>query len=114
MPLADPELPVGLTAPDLPSRAPAGVSAGRYARFRDGYSRLPRRLRLVIAWRFGLAGCERLTLAETGRRLDVTRERVRQLVNAAENELLVARDEEAARGHPDARDALHLLLSRLG
>jgi RNA polymerase primary sigma factor len=44
---------------------------------------LPERERMVIEWRFGLAGRSPLTLAEIGARLDVSRERVRQIEKQA-------------------------------
>ena len=44
--------------------------------------------RQVIRWRYGLDD-EALTLEEVGNRLDVTRERVRQIQNKAERKLLM-------------------------
>lgn len=56
-------------------------------RRRDGLGRelagLPERERRVLEWRFGLAGDAPLTLAEIGRRLGLSRERVRQLERRA-------------------------------
>jgi RNA polymerase primary sigma factor len=44
---------------------------------------LPERERLVLQWRFGLAGHPPHTLGEIGRRLGLTRERARQIESAA-------------------------------
>jgi RNA polymerase sigma factor (sigma-70 family) len=44
---------------------------------------LPERMRQVIELAYGLAGHERISLAEIGRRLGLTRERVRQVRNDA-------------------------------
>ncbi len=56
-------------------------------RRRDGLGRelagLPDRERRVLEWRFGLAGDAPLTLAEIGRRMGLSRERVRQLERRA-------------------------------
>ena len=41
--------------------------------------KLSNKQRAVVEWRFGLHGYRRLTLEETGRRIGVTRERVRQI-----------------------------------
>jgi RNA polymerase sigma factor (sigma-70 family) len=40
---------------------------------------LPRRQREILSLHFGLGGCKAMTLAEIGRRLGISRERVRQL-----------------------------------
>ena len=46
-------------------------------------SKLPERLRVIITSRFGIGGCAALPLADIGRKLGVTRERVRQLESRA-------------------------------
>jgi len=54
---------------------------------RKGFERLldslSERERQVIEWRFGLAGRPPLTLSDIGERLDVSRERVRQIEKQA-------------------------------
>jgi len=47
------------------------------------FSKLKPQEQKVISYRFGLNGCERLTLGETGEILGVTRERIRQIEVAA-------------------------------
>ncbi|MDR1893417.1 MAG: sigma-70 family RNA polymerase sigma factor [Spirochaetales bacterium] len=49
--------------------------------FRSVLSQLEERERLVIEMRYGLGGEKPLTLEEIGRRLNITRERVRQIQN---------------------------------
>jgi RNA polymerase sigma factor (sigma-70 family) len=46
-------------------------------------AQLPPRERKIVSWRFGLDGAEPLTLGEVGRRLGLSRERVRQLEGGA-------------------------------
>ena len=46
-------------------------------------SKLPKREGFIIENRFGLNGCEKVTLENLGRRLNITRERVRQLETSA-------------------------------
>jgi RNA polymerase primary sigma factor len=60
------------------------------------------RERLILSLRFGLDGSEPMTLEETGQRLGVTRERIRQIEHRAIEQL---------RAHPGARRALHALAS---
>jgi RNA polymerase sigma factor (sigma-70 family) len=51
--------------------------------FRSLMRELPERERRVIEWRFGLGGRSPLTLSEIGKRLEVSRERVRQIEKQA-------------------------------
>ncbi|MHA7839694.1 MAG: sigma-70 family RNA polymerase sigma factor, partial [bacterium] len=51
--------------------------------FRSLLDALPERERRVVEWRFGLVGRQPLTLSEIGARLDVSRERVRQIEKQA-------------------------------
>jgi RNA polymerase sigma factor (sigma-70 family) len=46
-------------------------------------AQLPARERKIVTWRFGLDGEDQLTLGEIGRRLSLSRERVRQLESGA-------------------------------
>jgi RNA polymerase sigma factor (sigma-70 family) len=46
-------------------------------------AQLPARERKIVTWRFGLNGEEQLTLGEIGKRLGLSRERVRQLESGA-------------------------------
>ncbi|HNX75652.1 MAG TPA: sigma-70 family RNA polymerase sigma factor [Candidatus Rifleibacterium sp.] len=62
---------------------------------RDGLARLPERLRYVIENFYGF-NKEELSLAEIGRRLDISRERVRQLLHQALKQL---QSEEAITWH---------------
>jgi RNA polymerase primary sigma factor len=65
--------------------------------------RLKERERTVVTLRFGLEG-ESLTLEEIGRRLGVTRERVRQLENHALRKLGAGRDDPAGDSRRSADD----------
>jgi RNA polymerase primary sigma factor len=65
---------------------------------RQCLGQLDRRERAILMLRFGLEG-ESLTLAEIGRRLGVTKERVRQLEGRALSQL--------SRGHSEGEDGLH-------
>jgi RNA polymerase primary sigma factor len=58
---------------------------------------LPERERLVISLRYGLDSGSPITLSEIGRRLNVTRERVRQIERDALRRLAAAREIEAMR-----------------
>jgi RNA polymerase primary sigma factor len=65
---------------------------------RDAVAKLPDRERDVVKMRYGLNGdVEPASLEEIGRRLDLTRERVRQLESAALERLAVQREIEALR-----------------
>lgn len=65
---------------------------------REAVAKLPERERDVVKMRYGLNGdIEPASLEEIGRRLGVTRERVRQLENAALERLAVQREIEALR-----------------
>ena len=51
------------------------------------YGQLNEQQRVVIAYRFGVHGGQRLTLQETGERIGVSRERVRQIENQAKDRM---------------------------
>jgi RNA polymerase primary sigma factor len=53
----------------------------------EAYCQLTRQQRLVLAYRFGLLGDTPLTLQETGERMGVSRERVRQIEVQAKSKL---------------------------
>jgi RNA polymerase primary sigma factor len=53
----------------------------------EAFLRLNDQERAVIAWRFGLAGEPPLTLQQTGERMDLSRERVRQIESRAKERL---------------------------
>jgi len=79
------------------------------------------RSRLVLSWLFGLAGAEELTLAQIARRLDLSRERVRQIRDKALARARLAWDGEKlspprrARRPPRRRTAARMaMLARLG
>jgi RNA polymerase sigma factor (sigma-70 family) len=65
---------------------------------RAAVAKLPERERDVVKMRYGLNGdVEPVSLEEIGRRLGLTRERVRQLESAALERLAVQREIEALR-----------------
>jgi RNA polymerase primary sigma factor len=59
--------------------------------------RLPEREQTVLSLRYGLGVEEPLSLEEIGRRLGITRERVRQIEATALERLAVSREIEALR-----------------
>ncbi len=59
------------------------LRAGAARQAREMLATLPRRDAQVLAWRFGLGGGPPLTLQEIGGRLGVTKQRVRQIEQAA-------------------------------
>ncbi len=73
--------PFSATSSPATSRCPRRRSSWRSAarRFRPRCSSLPEREREVVTLRYGLGGDEPRTLEEIGRRLGLTRERVRQI-----------------------------------
>jgi RNA polymerase primary sigma factor len=64
---------------------------------RDAVAHLPERERLVIELRYGLGGTEPQTLAEVGRRLHLTRERIRQIERESLDRLAHERELQAFR-----------------
>jgi len=74
------------------------------ARVREALAGLPdERARVVVVWRFGLEGQQAHTLSEIGRRLGLTRERVRQI----EGEALAVLRAGALRAERDHDDGDH-------
>ena len=73
------------TVKDLDPLPDAGLGAALRARedLADVLRDLPDSERDVLGWRFGLSGEEPMTLEAIGRKLGVTRERVRQIEGAA-------------------------------
>lgn len=59
----------------------------RYGRLAELMKRLSKREQEVLRMRFGLDGYEQLTLKKTGEKLEITRERVRQIEKEALNKL---------------------------
>lgn len=79
----DPYLRESLTDPDAPSPEEMAVRSESLELLRRSWSRLDPREQAILEWRFGLSGTETLTLKEIGRRIGLTRERVRQIQNHA-------------------------------
>lgn len=79
MALADPDLPAGITLPELSSEPPLELNADRYRWLRDAFYELPRRSRVVVVLRLPLPDRQPLTLCEIGRLFGLSRERIRQL-----------------------------------
>jgi RNA polymerase sigma factor (sigma-70 family) len=82
---ADDERPLHETLASAPGRGPQDIlldedSSGRLRTF---VASLGERERAVLTLRYGLAGAPPLTLREVGRRLEVSRERVRQIEHRA-------------------------------
>lgn len=83
MALADPDLPAGVALPELSTDPPRGFEAKRYRLLRGAFDELPRRSRVIVVLRLGLAGHRPLTLRAIGDLLGVGHERVRQLEHHA-------------------------------
>jgi len=81
--LADPDLPAGVALPELSAEPPRGFGAERYRLLRAAFGELPRRSRVIVVLRLGLAGRRPLTLRVVGELLGVGHERVRQLEHHA-------------------------------
>jgi hypothetical protein len=81
--LADPDLPAGVALPELSVDPPRGFGAERYRLLRAAFDDLPRRSRVIVVLRLGLAGRRPLTLRVVGELLGVGHERVRQLEHHA-------------------------------
>jgi hypothetical protein len=81
--LADPDLPPGIVLPELSVDPPRGLGAERYRLLRAAFDELPRRSRVIVVLRLGLAGHRPLTLRAIGAQLGVGHERVRQLEHHA-------------------------------
>jgi hypothetical protein len=81
--LADPDLPAGVALPELSVDPPRGFGAERYRLLRAAFDDLPRRSRVIVVLRLGLAGRPPLTLRAVGDLLGVGHERVRQLEHHA-------------------------------
>lgn len=83
MALADPDLPAGVVLPELRVDPPRGFGAERYRLLRAAFDELPRRSRVILVLRLGLAGHRPLTLRAVGDLLCIGHERVRQLEHHA-------------------------------
>lgn len=83
MALADPDLPSGVTVPELIQTPPAGLSADRYGSLREAFHGLPRRSRVIIVLRLPIPGRQLVTLRAIARLFGVTLERIRQLEHHA-------------------------------
>jgi sigma-70-like protein len=81
--LADPDLPAGVTVPELSVDPPRGFGAQRYRLLRAAFDGLPRRSRVILVLRLGFAGRRPLTLRAIGDLLGIGHERVRQLEHHA-------------------------------
>ncbi len=88
---------------DRPEDGPAAIERAAMAdEVRAAIRALPARERLVLESRFSIDGAEPLTLDDLGRRLNLTRERVRQI----EREALARLRRRFCRGVPPARTSL--------
>jgi hypothetical protein len=74
--LADPDLPAAVSLPQLSPDPPRGFGAERYRLLRAEFDELPRRARVIVVLRLGLAGRRPLTLRAIGDLLGVGHERV--------------------------------------
>jgi hypothetical protein len=81
--LADPDLPPGVALSGLSADPPRGFGAERYRLLRAAFDELPRRSRVIVVLRLGLAGRRPLTLRAIGDLLGIGHERVRQLEHQA-------------------------------
>jgi RNA polymerase primary sigma factor len=86
---------------DVPSPAAAAVVLQRRAHLERELDRLDARSRKVLELRFGLGGEEPRTLEQVGRRFGVTRERIRQIENAALRRLSAQSGSEGLRDFLD-------------
>ena len=66
--------------------------------------KLDRREREILKYRFGLRGVKEETLEDVGKRFNITRERVRQIQNAAVKKLRAMMDHNDRVTSPDARE----------
>lgn len=83
MALGDPDLPAGVALPELSVDPPRGFGAERFRLLRAAFDDLPRRSRVIVVLRLGLAGRRPLTLRVVGDLLGLGQERVRQLEHHA-------------------------------
>lgn len=83
MALADPDLPAGVALPELSADPPRGFGAERFRVLCTAFDELPRRSRVIVVLRLGLAGRRPLTLRVVGELLGIGHERVRQLEHHA-------------------------------
>ena len=75
----DPYLRESLTDAWAPSPEEIAARNESLELLHHGWSRLDPREQAILEWRFGISGAEVLTLKEVGRRMGITRERVRQI-----------------------------------
>jgi RNA polymerase primary sigma factor len=76
------------TAANIPQPLDNVITAERASLLHQALDTLPHRQRYVLVWRYGLGGVPECTLEELGAKLNLTRERVRQIQVRAERGLL--------------------------
>jgi RNA polymerase primary sigma factor len=86
---------------NAPSPDDAAYRALVHKQVQAALAALPERERVVLQWRFGLAGHRPHTLGEIGRRLGLTRERTRQIESAALRRLRTSDLSTAVDRHDD-------------
>lgn len=114
MALADPDLPPGISLPELDVNLPRGFATDRYRDLRTAYYELPRRSRVIVALRLSLWGRRPLTLHAMGELLGIGQERVRQFEHHAVWMLVRAWQPQRSPGDLTRSQQIALLVPVLG
>ena len=110
MALADPDLPLEITLPELGVDPPRGFAADRYRALRTAYYALPRRSRVIVALRLPLRDRRPLTLRAIGELLGIGQERVRQFEHHAVWMLVLAWQPQRSPGDLTRSERITLLV----
>jgi hypothetical protein len=114
MALADPDLPPGISLPELDVDPPRGFAADRYRDLRTAYYELPRRSRVIVSLRLPLRDQRPLTLRAIGELLGIGQERVRQFEHHAVWMLVLAWQPQRSPGDLTRSEQVALLVPVLG
>ena len=114
MALADPDLPPGISLPELDVDPPRGFAADRYRDLRTAYYELPRRSRVIVSLRLPIRDRRPLTLRAIGELLGIGQERVRQFEHHAVWMLVRAWQPQRSPGDLTRSEQAALLVPVLG